>query len=91
LRAILTSDAAKGRPEQARSFAFDTDLDAEHAIALLSKAPVEAPATTSSGLLVEMAAMARPDNGVSPPLGGNGPVFGKFAEGEAAAKFLLGK
>lgn len=36
---ILGSDAAKGREEQARYFAFETDMTAEAAIAALGKAP----------------------------------------------------
>jgi len=48
VKAIMTSENAKGREDLAQHLAFDTDLSAEQATALLAKSPkvaAEAPAT----------------------------------------------
>lgn len=53
IKAIMTSENAKGREELAQHLAFDTALDADQAVALLGKSPkvaAEAPATPKSKL-----------------------------------------
>lgn len=53
VKAIMTSENAKGREELAQHLAFDTALDADQAVALLGKSPkvaAEAPAAPKSKL-----------------------------------------
>jgi hypothetical protein len=91
LRAILTSDAAKGREALAWSLAFDmADLAPDQALGLLAKAPVAvAPAAAAtSGLLAEMSAMRQPSIGAAPPSSAGG--MSEFESGAAAARALLG-
>jgi hypothetical protein len=88
MKSILTSAVARGRENLAQGFAFDTDIAAEMAIALLAKAPVAAPpAAATSGLLDEMSAMQHANIGAAPPASSAGnDSADKYAEGAAAAR-----
>lgn len=65
IRAIMQSDTAAGRAEMADHLAFETDMEATSAIALLGKAPVAsattAPAVATSALAKAMAAIEQPN------------------------------
>ena len=67
VKAIITSENAKGREELAQHLAFDTALDADQAVALLGKSPkvaAEAPAAPKSKLDAAIKA-----NGGTPDVG----------------------
>jgi ClpP class serine protease len=69
-KAILDSDEAKGREDQARYFAFETDMPAEQAVAALARAPKPAAAPAQGGSVFE-AAMRAGGNPVVGPDGGS--------------------
>jgi hypothetical protein len=58
IKAIISSDQAKGREELAQYFAFDTDLAAETVLLALSKSPA-----TKSNLDTAMARESQPKLG----------------------------
>lgn len=67
VKAIMTSENAKGREDLAQHLAFDTALDADQAVALLGKSPkvaAEAPAAPKSKLDAAIKA-----NGGTPDVG----------------------
>lgn len=80
IRSIIQSEAATARREMADHLAFETDMDADNAIALLGKAPV-APAKPAGMLAAAMAATAQPGIGVDAPAAEDAPS----AHGRAAA------
>lgn len=59
IAAIMTAEAAEGREKQAMAFAFDTDLDAEQAVKVLSVAPKEVAARSTVPSIAERAAAER--------------------------------
>ncbi|ACL55632.1 S49 family peptidase [Methylobacterium nodulans] len=64
IKAILGSDEAKGRQDLAEHLAFDTDMAAEAAVAVLAKAPKMAPAAAEGAdFLAAMRAQPNPDLG----------------------------
>lgn len=71
IKAITTCEEAKGRTEQAEYLAYETDMDAEQAKVILSKAPVERSddGKDRSELSKQMATLKNPDVGLdnAPP------------------------
>lgn len=66
IQGILTCEAAEGRAEMAHYLAFESDMNAEQAGAMLAKAPqamVATLETTGSGFEAAMAAVDNPDVG----------------------------
>jgi signal peptide peptidase SppA len=62
ITAILRSDAAKGRANQALALALDTDMAAEQAIAVLAAGPVETQSAASlAARMVEQPTFGGPD------------------------------
>lgn len=61
--AILTAEAAQGREELAQHLAFDTDMSAEQATAMLSKSPKAAATAPASRLDEAMARTEQPGIG----------------------------
>lgn len=83
VKAILTSENAKGREDLAQHLAFDTALEADQAVALLGKSPkvaAEAPAKPTSKLDAAIAA-----SGGSPNVGSEAGAEGEETA-EAVAK-----
>jgi len=63
VKAVLTCEAAKDRPSLAQHLAFDTELSAEQAQALLAKAAPEAKAATVNQLAAAMSGIQNPNVG----------------------------
>lgn len=85
-KAILGSDEAKGREDLANHLAFDTDMSAEAAVALLGKAPkAAAPTTASDGNRFD-AAMNAAGN---PVVGPDGGLATAQSEEEVEAKAIV--
>lgn len=84
IAAILNSKAARGRGKQAKHLAFNTNLSAKTAIAILQTAPVAAPtkAAKGNGFDARMRVQGNPKLGV-----GSAPVKRSAAD-EAAAMIL---
>lgn len=62
IKAILDTEEAQGREDQARYFAFETEMTAEQAVAALAKAPKAQPAQSPAGPNRFEAAMTRAGN-----------------------------
>ncbi|UMY19126.1 S49 family peptidase [Methylobacterium organophilum] len=62
-KAILGSDQAKGREDLASHLAFDTDMAAEGAAAVLAKAPKNAPQAEGNDFVAAMRGQSNPDLG----------------------------
>lgn len=77
VKAILTGDNAKGREEMAQHLAFDTDLGADQANALLGKSPKAEPTPTKPAGRLDKAIAA---NGGSPNVGSEAGDDGETAE-----------
>ena len=88
-KAILFSEAAKGRDELAYYFALETEMPAEQVIAVLLKMPPSA-AAAESGLLAEMRAITAPNIGTG-FVGAEAAQMSQFEKGAAAARGLPGK
>ena len=85
IAAILNSKAARGRGKQAKHLAFNTNLSAKTAIAILQTAPVATPATKSAkgnGFDARMRAQGNPKLGV-------GSAAAKKSASDEAAAFIL--
>jgi capsid assembly protease len=69
IQSIQMCDEAKGREEMAAHLAFNTDMDADAAKALLAAAPMKAAAPVAQGnaLAAGMAAVSNPDVGADAP------------------------
>lgn len=81
VKAILASDEATDRTELSQHLAFDTDMSAEAALALLGKSPKAAAATAASGFDKLDAAMRKEGNA---DVGADGePTSGKKDAGDA--------
>jgi len=63
ISAILGSDEAKGRTSMAQHLAFETEMTADAAKALLAKAPAEAKAEAANPLAAAMSQVKNPDVG----------------------------
>lgn len=89
IKAIQQSEAAAGRAEMASYLAFETDMSADAAVALLSKAPAAAPAAPTQAALTPspfLAAMnAVGGAGLAPEL----PVTQQGAPETDPIKFVL--
>jgi signal peptide peptidase SppA len=86
IKAILGSDEAKTRRVFADKLAFDTDLNVEQAIDLLTASPAE---IVAGRLAREMANYRPPDLGAGVPADRIAPAS-DFEKGAAAARELLG-
>lgn len=82
VKTILASEHAKGREEMAQHLAFDTDLSADQATALLSKSPKSEARQAKIGRLDKAIAA----NGGSPNVGAEDGDGGEGETAEAIAK-----
>ncbi|MGU3539989.1 S49 family peptidase [Methylobacterium sp. A54F] len=88
IKAILGSEEAKGRQDLAEHLAFDSEMSADAAIAVLAKAPKAAAPEQRQDLASEMGKEGRVDLGQD---GGQDPSKMSATErGAAEAKALLG-
>lgn len=89
IKAILACDEAKGRTAMAEHLAYDTEMTAEAAVALLAKAPKAAP---PGGTRQDLASDMRREGAVD--LGSDAETrseeMSEAQKGAAAAKALLG-
>ena len=72
IQGILCHDEARGRTPLARHLAFETDMEAEAAVSVLSNAPLETPTRDDvSGFVAAMAATPNPEIAPSPEVDGD--------------------